>query len=916
MSVGVRLTTKLSESSNAAPTTTITPPTPTDSASHFPPKSPVGAILNATNGRKSRTDSLSNAPSKLSQSMTNEGATSSSDSPNPTGGGFFQSMFSAAHNAATSLTNNIPLNLANNPNSRARSTTVDSADTTKSSTEPLGDVSSPSDEQQREREPAVKTLGMGELNLATLGIVPDPVATTQADGTNVVSARGNGSRDDIGLREHNKRYSAPQTPAYSGFDTAGESPSRGTTPYAEDVPFRGNSNTSAGDLTPDRNSLIEQVDEDDGTDGDPKRSGSVRSGGGTAATAKRHRGSSAASQGTLLLPTPRATGFAVANTKRNRDFHNLFKSVPEEDYLIEDYGCALQREILLQGRLYVSERHICFYSNILGWVTTLVISFDEVMSVEKKSTALLFPNAIVIQTLHARHVFASFISRDSTYDLIVGLWNVGGSQVVNGNGEAHLDGAPSGGDSGEEDGDEYMDESEDDGESFMDAGDGPLEDNDNTSVPVALKNPSRKPSQLPISNGAATGGSTDGGNSAVGDFPGPKTHSPTVCGDDDKHYDKNLCDEILPVPLGQIYSLIFGAASHPFLTQLLTEEEKVLELQIPNNGEWIDQDGKKTRTFSYVKPLPGTIGPSKTRCIITETIDHYDLEDHISVTVSTQTPDVPSGGVFSVKTRYCLMWAEGCSTRLISNCAVEWTGKSWIKAPIEKGANDGQVGYNKVLLTCLRREIAPKRAGGRSGKGKGKRRNAGTGGAGRTAREAGGATSVTPTPSPDSWGFLEPLKPIFGPIVDIFGPLLPANFTVIVVTVLITLFLSGMIRPATNQGEIMRGNIPRYLGAQRYWEDGWMGAEEGLWEWLEDRAGIDAIPSLQQKEGRRKSFEKKVVKAAGSVMKNRQVQEAISVLKERLASLERIVDEKKKLGEREEEKEKVEKGNTKPTLEL
>jgi len=697
MSVGVRLTTKFSESPDAAPMTTITPPTPTDSTAHFPPKTPVGAIVNATNGSGSRTNTLSNAPSKLSQSMTNESATSS-DSPNPTGGGFFQSMFSAAHTAATSLTNNIPLNLANNQGNRDRSTTVDSADTAKSSTEPSRDVSSPLDEQQREREPAVKTLGMGELNLATLGIVPDPVVTTQTDGVNVVSARSNGSRDDIGFREHNKRYSAPQsaTAASGGFETPRESPiASRTTPFADDVPFRGSSNTvrasSVGDLTPDRNSLIEPIDEDDGTDGGPKRSGSVRSGGGgsgggggtATAIAKRHRGSSAASQGTFLLPVPKPSGFAVASTKRNRDFHNLFKSVPEDDYLIEDYGCALQKEILLQGRLYVSERHICFYSNILGWVTTLVISFDEVMSVEKKSTALLFPNAIVIQTLHARHVFASFISRDSTYDLILGLWNVGDSQIVNGNGEAHLDGAPPGDDSGDEDDDEYEDDSEDElGESFMDAGDGPFEDNDNTPIAVVSKNPSRKPSQLPISNVAATGDNTDGGNSAVGDFPGPKTHAPTVCGDDDKHYDKLLCDEILPAPIGRVYSLLFGAASHPFLTQLLSEEEKVLELQIPNNGEWVDQDGKKTRNFSYVKPLPGSIGPSKTRCHITETMDHYDLEDHVSVTVSTSTPDVPSGGVFSVKTRYCLMWGEGGSTRLISNCAVEWTGKSWIKGTL------------------------------------------------------------------------------------------------------------------------------------------------------------------------------------------------------------------------------------------
>jgi hypothetical protein len=36
------------------------------------------------------------------------------------------------------------------------------------------------------------------------------------------------------------------------------------------------------------------------------------------------------------------TGFAVASNKRNADFHELFSSIPEGDYLIEGmFGCAL-----------------------------------------------------------------------------------------------------------------------------------------------------------------------------------------------------------------------------------------------------------------------------------------------------------------------------------------------------------------------------------------------------------------------------------------------------------------------------------------------------------------------------------------------------------------------------------------------
>ncbi|GAC75038.1 uncharacterized conserved protein [Moesziomyces antarcticus T-34] len=121
---------------------------------------------------------------------------------------------------------------------------------------------------------------------------------------------------------------------------------------------------------------------------------------------------------------PQITGFAVASSKRNNEFHQLFPQVPEDDYLIEDYGCALVREILTQGRLYISENHLCFKANIFGWVTNVVLPFSEVISIEKRMTAFVIPNAIQIATLQSKHNFTSFLSRDATYDLIVNIWKL------------------------------------------------------------------------------------------------------------------------------------------------------------------------------------------------------------------------------------------------------------------------------------------------------------------------------------------------------------------------------------------------------------------------------------------------------------------------------------------------------------
>lgn len=47
-----------------------------------------------------------------------------------------------------------------------------------------------------------------------------------------------------------------------------------------------------------------------------------------------------------------------------------------------DYGCALQKEILVQGRLFISENHVCFNANIFGWVTNVSSRSFFILSVQ------------------------------------------------------------------------------------------------------------------------------------------------------------------------------------------------------------------------------------------------------------------------------------------------------------------------------------------------------------------------------------------------------------------------------------------------------------------------------------------------------------------------------------------------------
>ncbi|KAF9613095.1 hypothetical protein IFM89_005574 [Coptis chinensis] len=112
---------------------------------------------------------------------------------------------------------------------------------------------------------------------------------------------------------------------------------------------------------------------------------------------------------------------------KSEEYRLLFR-LPPDEILVQDFNCAFQESILLQGHMYLFVRHICFYSNIFGFETKKTIPFNEVTCVRKAKTAGIFPNAIEIVAGGKKNFFASFLSRDEAYRLIVDGW----SQYLNG----------------------------------------------------------------------------------------------------------------------------------------------------------------------------------------------------------------------------------------------------------------------------------------------------------------------------------------------------------------------------------------------------------------------------------------------------------------------------------------------------
>ncbi|KAK9393959.1 GRAM domain-containing protein 2-like [Crotalus adamanteus] len=109
----------------------------------------------------------------------------------------------------------------------------------------------------------------------------------------------------------------------------------------------------------------------------------------------------------------------TAPNKYNSQYHKLFKDIPTEESVVKVCSCALQRDILIQGRLYISPNWLCFYANLFGKDIKVVIPVVSVQLIKKHKTARLLPNGLAITTNASRkYIFVSLISRDSVYDVL------------------------------------------------------------------------------------------------------------------------------------------------------------------------------------------------------------------------------------------------------------------------------------------------------------------------------------------------------------------------------------------------------------------------------------------------------------------------------------------------------------------
>uniref|UniRef100_A0A671LY29 GRAM domain-containing protein 1A-like n=1 Tax=Sinocyclocheilus anshuiensis TaxID=1608454 RepID=A0A671LY29_9TELE len=388
--------------------------------------------------------------------------------------------------------------------------------------------------------------------------------------------------------------------------------------------------------------------------------------------------------------------------QRNEDFRKLFKKLPDTERLIVDYSCALQRDILLQGRLYLSENWLCFYSNIFRWETTITILLKDVTSLTKEKTAKLIPNAIQISTEHEKHFFTSFGARDRSYMMIFRLWqNALMDKTLSPKELWHIVHQCYGTELGltSED-DDYVSPTivEEGGDSQSESANKSLQSP--PTVPHSLENLS----SLDITNDEEL--PTDPSNSSDTQ---EESEVESFCADLSGRLHINT---VVRMSVDKLYDLLF---SDTHFIQHLFSQRHFTDLSV---HEW-QQDsssGNSSRVLSYTIAINNPLGPKTAPVVETQTLHKSSTRGECSVVDSEViTSGIPYQDYFYTVHRYCLTSVNKHKSRLRVSSDICYRKQPWslVKALIEKNTWSGIEEYYRhmemevcKLETLLQSEIS------------------------------------------------------------------------------------------------------------------------------------------------------------------------------------------------------------------
>eukprot|EP00850_Spirogloea_muscicola_P012524 SM000081S22658 [mRNA] locus=s81:346260:352232:- [translate_table: standard] len=75
------------------------------------------------------------------------------------------------------------------------------------------------------------------------------------------------------------------------------------------------------------------------------------------------------------------------SAQKNLSFQRLF-SVPDSEFLINDYSCSVKKKLPLQGRLFISPRQLGFYSNLFGHKVKFAVMWEDIDEIKENAVSI------------------------------------------------------------------------------------------------------------------------------------------------------------------------------------------------------------------------------------------------------------------------------------------------------------------------------------------------------------------------------------------------------------------------------------------------------------------------------------------------------------------------------------------------
>ncbi|WWC69066.1 uncharacterized protein I206_103002 [Kwoniella pini CBS 10737] len=322
-----------------------------------------------------------------------------------------------------------------------------------------------------------------------------------------------------------------------------------------------------------------------------------------------------------------------------------------DDYMtiVATQAADLQASILVHGRLCLTRYHLCFRSNILGIITMKVHSLSDIVSIKKGTTAKWIQNAVYVRVLELddddkwveqHYGYGSLWNRDSLYDALMECWRARSPDRFNAFVEAE----------GLESENIDIDEQDTEGEAQVTAsGDG------DGSIPIITK-PSGE------------------------------------------EYKELALNVKFPLDMEQTFNLLYH--NPDFTNHFYTNDKGLTELKI-SEWEGSGDEGNQRRTLNYIMHMNNSIGPKSSSCNGSETIAIADPQKSYEIVSETQTPDIPSGKSFTIRTRTCLTHDSlnnKQATRIHCTTQVDWSSSSLLKGTITPAVIKGQKEHHQQLI--------------------------------------------------------------------------------------------------------------------------------------------------------------------------------------------------------------------------